>query len=45
MSLVKKIIPCGIKDKGITNLISITDNDYSNLDDLLVEKFISNLKT
>ena len=37
----KKIIPCGIKDKGITNLISITDNDYSNLDDLLVEKFIS----
>ena len=41
----KKIIPCGIKDKGITNLISIDDNDYSNLDDLLVEKFISNLKT
>ena len=40
----KKIIPCGIKDKGITNLISIADNDYSNLDDLLVEKFISNLK-
>jgi lipoyl(octanoyl) transferase len=41
----KKIIPCGIKDKGITNLISIADNDYSNLDDLLIEKFISNLKT
>ena len=41
----KKIIPCGIKDRGITNLISVADNDYSNLDDLLVEKFISNLKT
>ena len=41
----KKIIPCGIKDKGITNLISIIENDYSNLDDLLVEKFILNLKT
>ena len=41
----KKIIPCGIKDKGITNLISITENDYSNLDDLLVKKFILNLKT
>ena len=40
----KKIIPCGIKDKGITNLISIADNDYSNLDDLLIEKFILNLK-
>ena len=40
----KKIIPCGIKDKGITNLISIAKNDYSNLDNLLIEKFISNLK-
>ena len=41
----KKIIPCGIKDKGVTNLINIIDNDYSNLDDLLIKKFISNLKT
>ena len=40
----KKIIPCGIKDKGVTNLVNIKDNDYSNLDDLLIEKFISNLK-
>ena len=40
----KKIIPCGIKDKGVTNLMNIVKNDYSNLDNLLVEKFISNLK-
>ena len=40
----KKIIPCGVKDKGVTNLISIIDKDYSNLSDLLIEKFISNLK-
>ena len=40
----KKIIPCGIKDKGVTNLMSIIDKDYSNLDSLLIEKFISNLK-
>ena len=40
----KKIIPCGIRDKGVTNLINIANNDYSNLDDLLIEKFISNLK-
>ena len=40
----KKIIPCGIKDKGVTNLISITNNDYSNLDNILIEKFISNLE-
>jgi lipoyl(octanoyl) transferase len=40
----KKIIPCGIADKGVTNLININNNDYSNLDKLLIEKFISNLK-
>jgi len=40
----KKIIPCGIADKGVTNLISISNNDYSNLDKSLVEKFISNLE-
>ena len=40
----KKIIPCGIKDRGVTNLISIIDKDYSNLGNLLIEKFISNLK-
>ena len=40
----KKIIPCGVKDKGVTNLISIAKNDYSNLDNLLIEKFISNLE-
>ena len=40
----KKIIPCGIKDKGITNLVKIKKKDYSNLGDLLIERFISNLK-
>ena len=39
----KKIIPCGIKDKGITNLISISNNDYSNLEKSLIDKFTSNL--
>ena len=39
-----KIIPCGIKDKGVINLISIANNDYSNLNDILIKKFISNLK-
>ena len=40
----KKIIPCGIKDKGITNLINIKNKDYSKLENLLIENFISNLK-
>ena len=40
----KKIIPCGISDKGVTNLKNILDQDYSNLSDLLIKNFISNLK-
>ena len=39
-----KIIPCGISDKGVTNLKSIIDQDYSNLSDKLIKNFISNLK-
>jgi len=39
----KAIIPCGIKDKGITNLKQIKDQDYNELDKKLVEIFISNL--
>ena len=39
----KKIIPCGISDKGITNLKNILDQDYSNLRNKLLENFISNL--
>ncbi len=40
----KKIIPCGISDKGVTNLKSIIDQDYSDLSDKLIKIFISNLK-
>ena len=40
----KKIIPCGITDKGVTNLKNILDQDYSNLSDILIKNFISNLK-
>ena len=40
----KKIIPCGISDKGVTNLKNIIDQDYSSLSDKLIKNFISNLK-
>ncbi len=40
----KKIIPCGISDKGVTNLKNILDQDYSNLGNILIKNFISNLK-
>ena len=38
------IIPCGIKDKGITNLKKIKDQNYTELADKLIENFIKNLK-
>ena len=40
----KKIIPCGISDKGVTNLKNIINQDYSKLGDKLIENFVSNLK-
>ncbi len=39
----RAIIPCGIKDKGVTNLKQIKDQNYNELDKKLVEIFISNL--
>ena len=38
------IIPCGIEDKGVTSLKKIKSQNYDNLDNKLVEYFISNLK-
>ena len=38
-----KIIPCGISNKGVTNLKEIVDQDYSKLKDKLIENFILNL--
>ena len=40
----KKIIPCGISDKGVTNLKKINNQDYFNLESILIENFILNLK-
>ena len=37
------IVPCGIKNKGITNLKQIKDQDYKELEKKLVDIFISNL--
>ena len=39
------IIPCGIKDKGVTNLKKIKDQNYKELEKKLVEIFISNLNS
>ncbi len=38
------IIPCGIKDKGITNLKTINNQSYTDLKERIIKNFISNLK-
>ena len=41
----KTIIPCGIKDKGVTNLKQINDQDYNDLENKIIKEFISNLQS
>ncbi len=38
------IIPCGIKDKGVTNLKQIKNQNYDELKNKLIEIFQTNLK-
>ena len=40
----QKIIPCGILDKGVTNLKSINDQNYHFLSDVIVNNFTKNLE-
>ena len=39
-----KIIPCGIKDKGIINLIFVKNQNYDELSDKIINNFIKNLE-
>ena len=38
------IIPCGIKDKGITNLKEIKNLDYKKLEKIIIKNFTKNLE-
>ena len=40
----KNIIPCGISDKGVTNLKSIKKQNYNILSDIIIDNFIKNLE-
>ena len=37
----KKIIPCGIKDKGITSLKNMGIKNYGNINEIIVKKFLN----
>jgi len=41
----KSIIPCGITDKDVTNLKKIKDQNYSKLNDVIINNFLKNLET
>ena len=40
----EKIIPCGIKEKKITNLVKIKNQDYKTISDILIKKFLINIE-
>ena len=44
LSNYKKIIPCGIKDKGITTLKKIKNKNYNKLSELIIKNLITNLR-
>ena len=44
LSKYQNIIPCGIMDKGITNLKEINKQNYSNLDNVIIKNFTKNLE-
>ena len=38
------IIPCGIKNKGVTSLCNIINQNYENIDDIILKNFTKNLE-
>ena len=40
----EKIIPCGIKEKKITNLLKIKNQDYKAINDILIKRFLINIE-
>ena len=37
----KNIIPCGIKDRGVTSLKELGVNNYKDLDKIIINKFLN----
>ena len=44
ISNYQKIVPCGIKDKGITTLKKIKSRNYNKLSDVIIKNLVTNLK-
>ena len=44
ISNYQKIVPCGIKDKGIATLKEINNQNYNKLSDVIIKNLVTNLK-
>ena len=44
LNVYKKIVPCGIRDKGVSNLNQIKKQNYKNIEDNLIKNFLLNIK-
>ena len=44
LSKYQNIIPCGILDKGVTNLKSLNNQNYSMLSEIIIDNFTKNLE-
>ena len=44
LNVYKKIVPCGIRDRGISNLNKIKKQNYKNIENDLIKNFLSNIK-
>ena len=45
LDVYKKIIPCGISDRGVTNLNKIKKQNYKNIANNLIKNFLINIKS
>ncbi len=44
IKMYNKIIPCGISNRKVTNLNKIKKQSYKNINNILIERFLSNLE-
>ncbi len=40
-----KIIPCGVKNRGVTNLMNIKKQSYKNFDEAFIKNFLKSFKS
>ena len=44
LDVYRKIIPCGVRGRGVSNLNKIKKQNYKNIENNLIKNFLSNIK-